>query len=109
MDGKPAHEGGVIVRMTAYFATDDILSRYVGDLDKLERNLLDALTDAKVYGDDRQVVMNVTNKVIGPHGVQGLQVEVIGLPQAPGELDQVTSRIAADLADRLHKWVIFDG
>jgi hypothetical protein len=31
------------------------VSQYFGDLDKLIRNVLDALTDAGVYADDRQV------------------------------------------------------
>lgn len=34
----------------------------VGDIDKLVRNLLDALTDAKVYVDDRQVVSVTASK-----------------------------------------------
>jgi Holliday junction resolvase RusA-like endonuclease len=35
----------------------------VGDLDKLARNLLDALTDAGVYGDDVQVTRLICEKV----------------------------------------------
>jgi len=30
--------------------------KHVGDIDKLLRNVLDAMTDARVYADDRQVV-----------------------------------------------------
>lgn len=36
---------------------EKLIEQGSGDVDKLARNLLDALTDAKVYGDDAQVVV----------------------------------------------------
>lgn len=36
---------------------------HIGDLDKLVRNVLDALQNADAYGNDRQVVRVVTDKV----------------------------------------------
>jgi hypothetical protein len=48
-----------------------------GDLDKLERNLLDALTDAGLIHDDSQVSALTTRKRWAPNGLPpGVQVEV---------------------------------
>jgi Holliday junction resolvase RusA-like endonuclease len=38
----------------------------IGDLDKLERNVLDALTDAAILADDSQVCVMSTRKQWGP-------------------------------------------
>lgn len=44
------------VRLGFLLDTDDVIANGAGDLDKLYRNVLDALTDAQVYVDDVQVV-----------------------------------------------------
>jgi Holliday junction resolvase RusA-like endonuclease len=41
---------------------------HIGDLDKLVRNVLDALQDAGVYANDRQVVRVVADKVWAEYG-----------------------------------------
>jgi len=45
------------------------ISRGSGDMDKLERNVLDALVDAGVIGDDSQVCRLVGDKDYAGHGV----------------------------------------
>lgn len=52
-----------------------------GDIDKLVRNLLDALTDAAVYRDDVQVARLITEKV-GPRPSPGVWVSVEELPRS---------------------------
>lgn len=46
------------------------------DVDKLERGILDALTMAKVYGDDSQVVTVTSFKTFDDHGAPGATVHV---------------------------------
>lgn len=53
----------VAVRATFWLAADDATTPNVGDLDKLDRNLLDAGTDARAYADDVQVVRLFSDKV----------------------------------------------
>jgi Holliday junction resolvase RusA-like endonuclease len=45
------------------------ITRGTGDMDKLERNVLDALTDAGVVGDDSQVCRLVGDKDYAGYGV----------------------------------------
>lgn len=54
--------GPVTVIITVYLPVRDVIAPRSGDVDKLERNVLDALTDAKIYGDDVQVVKGTTEK-----------------------------------------------
>lgn len=67
-----------------YTTKVDGLPRYptikqIGDLDKLVRNVFDALTDAGVYVDDRQVVITPdTWKIWGPQS--GVVVRVWPMP-----------------------------
>jgi Holliday junction resolvase RusA-like endonuclease len=74
----PTFAGPVIVTACFFFArccNDNIWAEpHIGDLDKLLRNVYDALQDAAVYGNDRQVVSDggSTKKLaIAPwHGAQ---------------------------------------
>ena len=53
--------------------------RRTGDLDKLSRNVLDALQDARVYEDDVQVTRLWVDKVAagtGPTAATGVQIEI---------------------------------
>lgn len=50
-----------------------------GDLDKLLRNLLDALQDAEVIADDAQVCEVITSKIWG--GEAGVRVSVFALDE----------------------------
>ena len=56
-------DGPVMVVAVFHLPTGDVASGRSGDLDKLARNLLDALTDAGVYGDDVQVTRLLCEKV----------------------------------------------
>ena len=55
--------GPVSVACVFYLPVADPIAAHSGDLDKLVRNVLDALTDAQVYADDVQVVRVVAEKV----------------------------------------------
>ncbi len=48
--------GMVSARLTFWLPVEDVIAAGAGDNDKLERNVLDALTKAGAYGDDVQVV-----------------------------------------------------
>lgn len=56
------YAGEVTVIITAYLPVRDVIAPRSGDVDKLERNVLDALTDAKIYSDDVVVVKATTEK-----------------------------------------------
>ena len=60
---KAPLEGPVIVVAVFHLPVADVASGRVGDLDKLARNLLDALSDAGMYGDDVQVTRLICEKV----------------------------------------------
>lgn len=60
---KAPLDGPVIVVAVFHLPAADVAAGRVGDLDKLARNLLDALTDAGVYGDDVQVIRLICEKV----------------------------------------------
>lgn len=56
-----------------------LIERGSGDIDKLERNILDALTKAGVYGDDAQVVAVMHEKMCADpvHGMpQGVRIQL---------------------------------
>lgn len=59
---KAPIEGPVTVIAVFHLPVRDVAAGRVGDLDKLARNLLDALTDAGVYGDDVQVTRLLASK-----------------------------------------------
>lgn len=63
----------VAVRLAFWLPGDPIAAR-AGDIDKLERNILDALTKAGVYGDDVQVVRSMCDKY-GPSATPGVLVQ----------------------------------
>lgn len=46
----------IAVHLVYWLPVDDVTTPNCGDVDKLERNILDALTKAQVYRDDVQVV-----------------------------------------------------
>lgn len=52
----------VSVHLRYWLDCEDVTAGGVGDVDKLERNILDALTKAGLYADDRQVVRVVHEK-----------------------------------------------
>jgi Holliday junction resolvase RusA-like endonuclease len=85
------HAGPVEVRATFTFERHGVTAKQltwptvnggvnaVGDLDKLLRNLLDALTDAAILADDSQVCAVTTRKVWGPEA--GLDVVIYALAE----------------------------
>ena len=71
-DTRFPYDGPVRVRLLFVFDRSDVSAetadgypqrRYVGDIDKLTRNVLDALDDANVYSDDSRVVSIQADKV----------------------------------------------
>ena len=56
-------EGPVVVDLLFVLPTDDAAKARSGDIDKLARNILDALQDAGVYRDDAQVIRLVAHKI----------------------------------------------
>ena len=71
----------VLVRL-AFYTAYDATNPYAGDLDKLERNALDAMTGSAIT-DDRFVVKMDSVKVSAagtPHG-PGVMIEVWEVPQ----------------------------
>lgn len=69
-------EGPVVVVAVFHLPAVDVAAGRVGDLDKLARNLLDALTDAGVYGDDVQVTRLLVDKVEADMGGRGPGVDL---------------------------------
>lgn len=62
MGSQVAHSGLVTVQAAFYLPCPLVIGGGSGDVDKLLRNLLDAATDSKVYGDDVQVARVVVDK-----------------------------------------------
>lgn len=77
--------GPVAVRMAFWLPVSEAWSGRPGDLDKLVRNVLDALTRAGVYGDDAQVTCmpNVGKFPVGMGGVPTAGVLIEAWPCAP--------------------------
>ena len=75
LGGGEAFEAGP-VSVAGVFAlpVEDVIAPRAGDLDKLARNLLDALQDAQVYRDDVQVSRLLLDKI--PAGERGPGVAV---------------------------------
>jgi Holliday junction resolvase RusA-like endonuclease len=72
--------------VTAYFylPRDDIITARAGDIDKLTRNVLDALEDAAVWADDVQcVTLDIRKHPLSrsPEGGPGLFLTVMGYEQ----------------------------
>ena len=57
-----AWPGPVAVYAVFWLPVVDVTAARSGDIDKLMRNVLDALTDAKIYEDDVQVVRSMGDK-----------------------------------------------
>lgn len=56
------YDGPVTIVAAFYLPVASVITPRAGDLDKLLRNALDALEDAKTYGNDVQVVRIITDK-----------------------------------------------
>jgi Holliday junction resolvase RusA-like endonuclease len=72
--------GPVGLELTYYLPVADeaaLIEQGSGDLDKLERNIYDALQDAGVYANDAQVVACGHQKRVAPCGGPGVRVQVI--------------------------------
>lgn len=74
---KAPLEGPVIVAAVFHLPVKDVAAGRCGDLDKLTRNLLDALTDAGVYGDDVQVTRLLVDKVEAGERGPGVDLRVL--------------------------------
>lgn len=75
-DREP-YAGAVRTSLTYWLPVTDeeaLIKQGSGDIDKLERNVLDALTKAGVYVDDAQVVGCLHEKAVA--GVQGVRIQV---------------------------------
>lgn len=78
-DGFPL-QGRVAVSAAYYLPTSSAVAHGSGDLDKLARNTLDALTDAQVYSDDVQVTRLLLTKDVERERGHGVDLTVIALP-----------------------------
>lgn len=75
--GAPAHDGPVTVTLMFALPVKDTTVGRPGDVDKLARNVLDALTRAQVYVDDVQVVTLLAMKVpVDESSPQGVRIRV---------------------------------
>lgn len=59
-------------------AREEPTERQIGDLDKLVRNVLDALTQGGLIGDDSQVVRLLAEKCYSP-GLPGVVIDVLAM------------------------------
>lgn len=90
--------GPVFVRATFWLPVPDVTAARTGDLDKLLRNVLDALTKAGAYGDDVQVTRVETAKYAtdGPTDPAGVLLEF--------EQDTHREGGALHFADVMRRW-----
>jgi Holliday junction resolvase RusA-like endonuclease len=79
MAGREPMEGPIGVAAVFDLPVLDVARGRVGDLDKLARNTLDALTDAGVYGDDVQVTRLLLEKRAAADGAHGVSLSVLAL------------------------------
>jgi Holliday junction resolvase RusA-like endonuclease len=78
------YRGAVMVQLAFWLPVADAAAGRCGDVDKLERNVLDALTKAGVYGDDVQVTHSPSFKYpVGAGGVQQAGVLIVVEPVDP--------------------------
>lgn len=81
--GRAPDERAMVVRAVFLMPTNSVIVRGPGsgDIDKLTRNLLDALQDAGVYRDDVQVVrLRVDKRVADVGTAPGVAVGVAVMP-----------------------------
>jgi Holliday junction resolvase RusA-like endonuclease len=120
LDGKPPLAGAVLVRVQFFVPRPKSLAKRElypinmrsGDIDKLERALLDALTTAGVWGDDAQVCQVAKVKAfagghldpLGQAGVPRAEIEVVAQDLVAAVVAQPRDAQARRLA-RL-EWVI---
>lgn len=69
--------GPVAVAAVFHLPVADVTAGRTGDLDKLARNLLDALQDAGVYTDDVQVRPLIVDKVSAGERGPGVDLRVL--------------------------------
>lgn len=75
--GAPPHAGPVMVSLLFSLPVVNVVAGRPGDVDKLARNVLDALTRAQVYVDDVQVVTLLAQKTATAEDMpQGVQIRV---------------------------------
>lgn len=78
------YRGAVMVTLAFWLPVADAAAGRCGDVDKLERNVLDALTKAGVYGDDVQVTHSPSFKYpVGAGGVMQPGVLIVAEPVEP--------------------------
>lgn len=78
------YRGAVMVTLAFWLPVADAAAGRCGDVDKLERNVLDALTRAGVYGDDVQVTHSPSFKYpLGAGGVDQPGVLIVAEPVDP--------------------------
>jgi Holliday junction resolvase RusA-like endonuclease len=78
------YRGAVMVTLAFWLPVADAAAGRCGDVDKLERNVLDALTEAGVYGDDVQVTHSPSFKYpVGAGGVLQPGVLIVAEPVDP--------------------------
>lgn len=70
-------DGPVMVVGAFHLPAVDVSTGRVGDIDKLARNLLDALQDAQVFSDDVQVTRLLCEKVPAGERGPGLDLRVL--------------------------------
>lgn len=75
--GLVAEAGAVTVALVFGLPVADVIAARSGDVDKLIRNVLDALKTGGAYVDDVQVVRVLADKVaVGPMGRKGVHIRV---------------------------------
>jgi len=75
--GGAAVAGEVTVALIFGLPVASAIATRAGDLDKLERNILDALKTGGAYADDVQVVRLLSDKfAVGPLGRKGVHIRV---------------------------------
>lgn len=72
-----ALDGPVSVVAVFHLPAVDVSTGRVGDIDKLARNLLDALQDAQVFSDDVQVTRLLCEKVSAGERGPGLDLRLL--------------------------------
>jgi Holliday junction resolvase RusA-like endonuclease len=71
-------DGPVVAAGVFWLPVKDVTTKGCGDLDKLVRNVLDALQDAGVYGDDVQVTRVLFDKAPAtPERGPGLDLRIL--------------------------------
>jgi Holliday junction resolvase RusA-like endonuclease len=90
-----SESGPVAVRLVFWLPVADVAAGRPGDIDKLARNALDALTDAKAYADDAQVIRLIAEKYPVHAGrPQGVLIQVWRVPPVAEFVERVQVDVA---------------